>query len=137
MWPLEFIIPGTPKSQQSSSKGLNQWKQTVRNAASKNWSAAQPVTGTVAVSITFLFDRFTNSGHEPDVDNVAKPIVDALKNLVYADDSAVTDLLCRKRYLNGNLLIRNISPILSQTLGTNAEFVYVVVDDAPLREVNL
>ena len=137
MWPLEFVVLSTPKSQQGSAIGLRQWRQTVRTAASQNWNASQPVVGTVAVSITFLFDRFAGSGQEPDVDNVAKPIIDALKGLVYLDDHVVTDLLCRKRYLNGNLQIRNISPILRQTLSQSVEFVHVVVNDAPIQAVSL
>ena len=35
--------------------------------------------------------------------------LDALKGLVYSDDSEVSDLLCRKRDLNGDLRIQNPS----------------------------
>lgn len=35
---------------------------------------------------------------KPDVDNIAKVVLDALNGLVYADDKQVTDLRVRKRY---------------------------------------
>jgi Holliday junction resolvase RusA-like endonuclease len=35
-----------------------------------------------------------------DIDNIPKPISDALQGLVYLDDEQVTDVLCRKRNLN-------------------------------------
>ncbi len=36
--------------------------------------------------------------HKPDVDNIAKIICDALNQVAFADDSAISDLLVRKRY---------------------------------------
>ena len=35
---------------------------------------------------------------KPDVDNIAKVVLDALNGLVYVDDKQVTDLRVRKRY---------------------------------------
>ena len=35
---------------------------------------------------------------KPDVDNIAKVVLDALNGLVYTDDKQVTDLRVRKRY---------------------------------------
>ena len=35
---------------------------------------------------------------KPDVDNIAKAVLDALNGLVYVDDKQITDLRVRKRY---------------------------------------
>lgn len=35
---------------------------------------------------------------KPDLDNIAKPLNDALKTIAYADDNQVTDLILRKRW---------------------------------------
>ena len=43
-------------------------------------------------NVTYFFDDTPF-----DVDNIPKPILDALKGLVFRDDSQVYDLLCRKR----------------------------------------
>ena len=41
-----------------------------------------------------------------DIDNLPKPISDALKGLVYLDDEQVTDIVCRKRNLNRDYELR-------------------------------
>ena len=129
---IQFTILRTPVSQQANSKAKQQWRQEVQTAARPVWGTQQPVGGVLAVAITFLFDRVGASGNEPDVDNVPKPILDALKGLVYPDDRIIMDLLCRKRYLHGNLQLPNISPGLLQALRQNVEFVHIAVEDAPI-----
>ena len=71
----------------------------------------------------------------PDVDNIPKPILDALKGLVYSDDSQVTDLLCRKRNLNDISQVESPSIILNKAFDRGDEFLHIVVEDAPIQEV--
>jgi crossover junction endodeoxyribonuclease RusA len=70
-----------------------------------------------------------------DIDNLPKPISDALKGLIYLDDEQVTDVLCRKRNLNSNLRIENPSSILAEGFSRGSEFLYIVVEEAPDQEV--
>ena len=70
-----------------------------------------------------------------DVDNLPKPIIDALKGLVFLDDGQVTDLLCRKRSLHRNLRIPNPSSVLAEGLSRGNEFLYITVEEAPAQEV--
>ena len=132
MLPFEFVIYRSPVSQQARRRELvRQWTQEVRNAAAALWRGQPTVDGTLAVSVTYLFDRA-----ELDVDNIPKPILDALKGLIYADDATVTDLTCRKRNLKDDPQISNASSILRQSLNRNVEFVHIFIDDATIREVN-
>ena len=82
------------------------------------------------VSITYFFE-----GGSLDVDDIPKPILDALKGLVYRDDSQVTDLLCRKRDLNGDLRIQNPASVLLGTLGQSEQFLHITVISALNQEV--
>ena len=82
------------------------------------------------VTITYFFD-----GASLDVDNIPKPILDALKGVVYSDDSEVTDLLCRKRYLNGDLRIPQPSALLLETLSRSEQFLHIIVVNALTQEV--
>ena len=82
------------------------------------------------VIITYLY-----KGASLDVDNLPKPILDALKGLVYSDDAQVSDLLCRKRDLNGDLRIQNPSSVLLETLGHSAQFLHITVGNALTQEV--
>ena len=64
-----------------------------------------------------------------------KPILDALKGLVYSDDSQVTDLLCRKRDLNGDLQIQDPSLVLLATLRRSEQSLHIMVARAMSQEV--
>ena len=69
----------------------------------------------------------------PDIDNIAKPIVDSLIGLIYDDDRSVTDVLCRRRDLSISQQIDSPSPFLLQNLSGRGDLLYVMVDDAPIR----
>ncbi len=69
------------------------------------------------------------------MDNIPKPILDALKGLVYVDDNQVTDLVCRKRYLNDEMEILTDLASLERALSSRIEFLHIVVEDAPQQEV--
>ena len=84
------------------------------------------------VTITYLYD-----GTSLDVDNVPKPILDALNGLVFADDSQVTDMICRKRDLNGELRVPDASRVLLATFRQSEESLHVIVAHAPSQEVEL
>ena len=84
------------------------------------------------VVITYFF-----RGGSPDVDNMSKPILDALKGLVFADDSQVTDLLCRKRDRNRDLQFQNPSLVLLETLGQSDQFLHIKISGALSLEVPL
>ncbi len=79
------------------------------------------------VAITYFFD-----GDSLDVDNIPKPILDALKDTIYADDAQVTDLLCRKRNVKGDPGIDRPSSVLQATLVHGLQFLHVAVTDAQI-----
>ena len=70
------------------------------------------------VTITYFYDRVSL-----DVDNIPKPILDALKGLGYLDDEQVTDIICRKRNLNTELRIENPSSVLAQGFSRANQFL--------------
>ncbi|MDZ8235638.1 MAG: RusA family crossover junction endodeoxyribonuclease [Nostoc sp. ChiQUE01a] len=135
MTKFEFIVDGPPVSQQTrkrgKGKGLENWKQTVRQEAGKYWSSEhKTATGWVMLQITYFYDSI-----QIDVDNIAKPIQDAIKGLAYVDDNQVSDLLVRKRNLSANLRIENMTPTLAEGFARGNEFLHIVVIDAPNQEV--
>ena len=99
--------------------------------AEQYWSAEEfPVAGPIMLTITYFYDSLSI-----DVDNLPKPIIDALKSLVFLDDDQLTDVTCRKRNLNNRLRIVNPSSILAEGLSRGNEFLYIVVEEAPDQEV--
>lgn len=128
MLPFEFIINGPPVSQQARRKErVREWVDEVKGAATRYWPAGElPVTGPVMLTITYFYDS-----ESMDVDNIPKPILDALKRLVYLDDKQVTDVLCRKRDLNRDFRVENPSALLAEGLDRRRQFLHIVVEDAP------
>ncbi len=70
-----------------------------------------------------------------DVDNIVKPIQDALKELVYVDDDQIIDILASKRKRFRNLRIDNRSMVLSEGFARGNDFLYVSVSSASEEEV--
>ncbi|MEH2167020.1 MAG: RusA family crossover junction endodeoxyribonuclease [Nostoc sp.] len=132
---FEFIVDGPPISQQTRKRGkgnrLEDWKKTVRQEAEKYWSSEQKTaTGWVMLQITYFYDS-----DQMDVDNIVKPIQDAIKKLAYVDDRQVSDLLVRKRNLLGNFRIEDMTLTLAEGFARGNEFLHIVVIDAPNQEV--
>ena len=101
---------------------MSAWTRSVKNAAESIWGDEPPLTGEVAVTISYFY-----GGKSLDVDNVPKPVLDALKGLVYLDDRQVSDLLCRKRRLRGYVHILAPSSLLMETRARLREFLHVSV----------
>ena len=89
------------------------------------------------MSITWLCERFQPGGTQPDVDNIAKPIIDALKGLVYATDASVTDVLCRRRSAGSISGPGILSMVLIDCLSQSGDSIYVVIDEAPVSEEHI
>ena len=126
--PLAFIVMGAPVSQQTRrQERLRRWREQVRNAANQRWPTGEPpVSDPVMLTIVYFYDRLSM-----DVDNLPKPIIDALKEIVFMDDDQVTDLTCRKRNLRGTLPVESASSVLVDGLSRGSPFVYIAVADAP------
>ena len=98
----------------------------VRHAAERYWpTGTAPNTGNVRLMVTYYYE-----GVVIDVDNLAKPVVDALKGLAFVDDEQVTDILIRKRNLAASLVIAKLTTALADGFGCGREFLHVVVDRA-------
>lgn len=125
-------MDGPPVSQQTRRRDrLKAWKAIVRQEAEKYWSSGQPpATGLVMLKVTYFYDSVAM-----DVDNIVKPIQDAIIGLAYVDDEQITDVLVRKRDLSGNFKVENITPTLAEGFARGNEFLHIVVTTAPDQEV--
>ncbi len=79
--------------------------------------------------MTIIFFYFQDT--DLDVDNIAKPILDALVGVVYDDDQSVVQLIARKTRLAPGLDIRDASAALAEGLDADMDFVYVRVGGPP------
>jgi crossover junction endodeoxyribonuclease RusA len=128
---LEFVVQGTPMSAQASSDAKRFWQERVRRNANAAAAALQwsPVDGAVLRVAYFYIDA-----PAADLDNIVKPIQDALKGIAYEDDIQVIDLIASMRSKDGSGVIP-MSAVLARGFGGNSDFVYVTVQGSSAIEV--
>ena len=130
--PFEFLIDGPPVSQQARRRDrVRQWAEEVRSNADRVWGSGPPAVEALAVTITYLFDITPI-----DVDNIPKPILDALKGMVFTDDSQVIDLHCRARQMTDNLQVSDPPAELVEHLRQSRPVVHVSVTHALRQAVS-
>lgn len=128
MQPIEFLIPKRPVSLQTKNrKNLQAWKSFVHGEAEKVWKTGTPPVSSppLRFSIVYLCDS-----SPADIDNIIKPIQDALVGLVFEDDFLVSDVDSHRRFLAEPIDVTSLSPLLQTGVATGSECVYVRVSDA-------
>ena len=97
--PWDCVVLGIPKSVQAKAASITRWKADVRAAAVAAWPDGDPpLTDEVQIHVTFYHD-----GAPLDVDNMLKPIQDALCGVVYEDDKQLSDTHGHLRDLNATV----------------------------------
>jgi Holliday junction resolvase RusA-like endonuclease len=128
-WTRPIVTSANPKN-----KG---WQQIVAEAASRELQRAEHVggsfSGPVEIEVCFYLPRPKalltkklapqNVPHvkKPDVDKLARSCADALKGVVWNDDSQVTDLIARKRYVAADGFARAVI-VVREAHGTEGLF---------------
>ena len=124
---LDVSIPGPPATQGSkryvgngrvieSDKRLASWRAETRHIAAQNFILDEPTKNAVTVLILWCITRPKShygtgaNAHvvkesaplrpttKPDVDKVARAVLDALTSVVYVDDAQVVSLRIAKAY---------------------------------------
>lgn len=124
---FEFIVEGPAvslRAMKRSTKRYQKWIRTVRSAASKEWPAGKKLTydSGILVNITNYYTLAP-----PDVDNIIKPILDALETIVYADDQQVSKVTSEKVDLPHSSSVKNPSALLAAGLEKYSEVLHIVV----------
>jgi Holliday junction resolvase RusA-like endonuclease len=134
MSPIEFVIPQRPVSQQARRQArLRDWKEFVARQA--KLAITEPLnlaSEPVALKLLYLYDEAAL-----DVDNILKPIQDALVGVLLTDDAVVTDVEIRRRWRGTTFTLNAVSPVLAAGLALGKEFVYVMLSDAPPQDILL
>lgn len=123
---LEFLLWRRPISHQSKDSAKRQrWKEFVAAEARKTWGRQSPVATPCQLTLVYFCD-----GQPADIDNIIKPIQDALVGLVYVDDTHVTDVDSHRRPLTGTFNVTLLPPLVLPALAAAQECVYVWVSSS-------
>jgi len=123
---FEFIIPRRPVSLQTGNKkNLQAWKNFVFAEAAKTWIGTVNTEMEMQLTLVYLYDNYP-----VDIDNIIKPIQDALQNLIYKDDTLVTDVDAHRRPLKGTTDMTHLPLLLFNAIVSGNECVYVRISYA-------
>ena len=117
---------GPPISNQVQGPNLTAWRTTVEGEAKRRWGARAVLTGNLkAILINF------HVGDKPsvDVDNMSKPILDVLQQIVYDDDRQIRQAEIAHVRIDAPFVIVGASKILVAALQAGSQFVYVRIED--------
>jgi len=126
-FPIEFFITDrVPVSLAGSARSKERWQETIRDSAlmaieSGSWATDQPVT------VTIFY--FADGPMKGDIDNIVKLILDAMKQLIYMDDTQVERLVVQK-FEPGrpSLIAEGVSETLASALDFDPPVLYVRID---------
>lgn len=122
---------GRPVSAQTGSRPrLAAWQLQVRSAAALAWPAGQPLyTTPIELRIThYAVKRIA------DMDNLIKPIQDALQGITYVNDRVVKDVTGNWRDIEAPFRVRYISRPLADAFSDGRPFVHIRLWRAPDKE---
>jgi crossover junction endodeoxyribonuclease RusA len=123
--PWDFTVVGTPASVQASGPTRARWKREVAAAARACWPPGEPpLTDKLHIRITHYHD----SAAPLDVDNMIKPIQDALIGIAYVDDRQLTGTAAFLMDLNAPYWVRGMTPEQARGFVSNEPFVHVRIE---------
>lgn len=118
---VDFFVPGIPAPKGSTKAFLNKWTHRVvvmadNREPQKAWQStvslaarsavATPIVDGVSIDMTFIMPRpktlpkkIREHLKKPDIDKLVRAVLDGLTGIAFKDDSEVTGILARKKYL--------------------------------------
>ncbi|MDD2815864.1 MAG: RusA family crossover junction endodeoxyribonuclease [Thiotrichaceae bacterium] len=118
---FELLIPRRPVSHQTKSReNLQIWKDYVYGRAHNQWRGIPLTQDGIRLTLVYLCND-----RPADVDNIIKPIQDALIGVVLADDSQITDVDSHRRFLDDPIDTTHLPPLLREGVISGVECVYV------------
>ena len=121
---FEMLIPRRPVSHQAKNReNLQAWKDYIYGRAKNEWIGGTPyIEGGLRLTIVYLSDD-----SPADIDNIIKPIQDALVGVVYADDALISDVDSHRRFLSDAIDITNLPLLLIKGVASGEECIYIRV----------
>ncbi|MBV8755057.1 MAG: RusA family crossover junction endodeoxyribonuclease [Hyphomicrobiales bacterium] len=133
-FPIEFLVQGTPVSLQTKrAESRTEWQARVKEASRSVLPEGHWATrGRVAATLFY----FPDAAMEGDIDNIVKPILDALGRHIYMDDSQVERVVVQK-FEPGNVFpFASPTRTLEEALLRPKPLLYVRLSDDPFEELS-
>lgn len=129
IYPFEFFMQATPRSHQGKRAAVQRWIEDVAAAASLRSIEITEWYHLDKRPLALTIYYFSDAPLEGDVDNLVKPIQDALIKVAFLDDNQVERVVAQKFEPQEDWDIREPSLQLAKVLDTKPPVIYVRVDD--------
>jgi crossover junction endodeoxyribonuclease RusA len=132
-FPFEFIVEGTPVSAQAGRReAVRRWRARIIEASRRVLPEGHFVSE-APISVTLYY--FPSAPMPGDIDNIVKPILDALCRHVYIDDHQVERLVVQKFEPGRDFAFTSPSAILSETWSRARPVLYIRLSDNPVGDL--
>ena len=132
-FPLEFLVTGTPVSLQAKRReSLDRWKARIIDASRSILPDGHFATKNPVAATLFYFPEAEMAG---DIDNIVKPLLDALGEYIYVDDRQVHRVLVQKFEPEHLFDFGAPSPTLQNALKTTKPVLYIRLSDDPFEDL--
>ena len=140
---LEFVVLGTPISNQQSTpngrKNLTVWRKKVMAEAKAVWGKKTRLSSPQKLK-AILINFHGKGGPTVDLDNMSKPILDAMQSVVYDNDRQFCQAEFTHVPIDARFRFVGTSIIIANSINAGKPFVYVRIEDPvdpfPLPGVN-
>lgn len=129
---LEFVVVGTPISNQQSTpngrKNLTSWRKKVIAEATAVWGTKTPLPSSQPLKV-ILINFYGGTKSSVDLDNMLKPILDAMQSIVYDDDRQFSQAEITHASITAVFQIVGAASIIIHTIHAGKPFVFVRIED--------
>ena len=132
-FPIEFVVHGTPVSLQAKrAASRDEWKGRIRTA-SKTAIPNPHFASDERMAVTLFY--LPDEPMQGDIDNIIKPILDALSQHIYLDDNQVERILVQK-FEPGNVFsFQQPTDTFLMALNGKKPVLYVRVSNNPTEDI--
>lgn len=132
-FPIEFVVGGEAVSMQNKARrGLEAWKGLFSVAC----EAQLPQNAFYAETpLSVLIYHFPDGQMRPDIDNIIKPILDAMVDVIYRDDRIVERVVAQKFETGRVATWSNPSTTLFGAISGQKPLTYVRVSTEPHEDI--
>ncbi|TDH39400.1 RusA family crossover junction endodeoxyribonuclease [Pseudohoeflea suaedae] len=132
-FPIEFLVEGTPVSLQAKrSASLVEWRDRVKGASTHAIPSPHFASDERMAVTVYYFPAERMQG---DIDNIVKPILDALCRHIYIDDNQVERIVVQKFEPRNVYTFSAPTSTLAQALDARPPMVYVKISTDPHEEL--
>lgn len=124
MKPFEFLVPKRPLSYQAKNRAhLQQWKDFVYGRAFQNWIGVPHSAEQLRFTLVYICEE-----DPADINNLIKPVQDALNGLVYRDDEIIVDVQGHLRMADELIDVTGLPPLLQDAIFGGIDCLYIRID---------